>query len=230
MSDVEIATNEAPAQNTLRIPVVKAKGYVIDGKAADHIEVELSKVPNDMYELALAQGLKDIINGGATKIKKEDYKTDNEYRAEAMKTARERLEMVYEGKIKKSRSATATPEFEGYDAPIITEARRIAKEIVKSQIKAMGKSVTRCDPSQITMWANEVLKSHPYLFKKAQENLEARKAPKIEGLKIEVEESPKRIAELAEKKAAKKSTTKPASAGQLSAAKAKKSVPLHAMH
>lgn len=185
----------------LTIPITKGKGS---------IDIETGDIPEDVYAEALIQGLKVLLNRGASKITKETYPVDTELQAAAMAKANEQLELVKTSKIKFT-GAKATKA----SGAVMTEARRLAKNIIKDEMKRVGIKISHVEPKEITAAANELLKSDASIIETAKANLEARLATPVKGIDIKslIKESPKLIA-AAEAKKAKDKANKPLSKTQ----------------
>ena len=195
----------------LSIPVVKAKAA---------IEIETGELPDEVYQEALIQGLKVLLNRGASKITKETYPAEAELKAAAMAKAVEQVELVKLGKIKFTGQGKATKA----SGAVMTEARRLAKNIVKDAMKAEGIKISHVEPKEITKAANEILNSdlEKEIVAQAEANLAERSKLKptvsIAGM---VKTSPELVAKAEAKKAsdkAKRAADKP----QLSATQAGK--------
>lgn len=208
---METDTPEVETSKVLAIPVVKA------GKGAT-LDVDLEKVPDKYYQEALKQGLKVIVNGGSTKINKEAYPDEAELHAAAMAKAKERVAAMIAGDLT-LRGATKSA---GASQAVMTEARRIARELVKSQIKAAGHKISHYGAAAITEAANSILEAQPDLIKLAEKNLAERGGQKIT-VALNLKEDPKLVAKAEKIKAEKAAKKVPP--GVLSAAQAGKVQP-----
>lgn len=146
----------------MRIPVVKAKG--------GFVEIDTASLPDDVYAEALLQGLKVLVNRGTSKVTKETYPVEAELQAKAMEVANEQVELIKTSKIKFTGAAKAKTKESG---KVMTEARRLARNVVKDAIKANGGKISHYEAKDITAAANELLKSDPSLIEQAKANLEA---------------------------------------------------------
>lgn len=190
---------------TLNVPVTKGKTT---------IEIDTEKLPDNVYQEALLQGLKVLANRGASKITKETYPDEDEMKAAAVAKAQEQVEALYEGKVR----ITGQKKAAGASGAVMTEARRLAKNLVKDGIKAAGMKVSHVESSVITKAANELLNSEqgPGLIEQAKANLEERSKVKL-GIDIKslVHESPKLKAKAEERKAKAKETLSAKQAGKV---------------
>lgn len=200
----------------LNIPVVKGKGSV---------PIDTDAVPENYYKEALLQGFKTIVNGGMSKITKETYPVPEELAAAAMEVAHSRVAAMMEGKLKLGRSAAP----KGPSGAVMTEARRLARQLVKDTLRAQGHKVSHYSSGDITEAANAViadLTGKPGdLIAMAEVNLASR--GKVE-LKIDlgkvISEDPKLVAKAEEAKILKKAK------GPISAKQAGKVAPRQHVH
>jgi len=174
----------------LQIPITKAKGF---------LEVDTSSdLSDEVYAEALLQGLKVLLNRGASKITKETYPVETDLRAAALEKATEQLEMVKTGTIKFTGAKAKSKE----SGAVMTEARRLAKNIIKDEMKRNGIKISHVEPKEITAAANELLSADPSIIETAKANLEARQATPVKiDIKSLIKESPKLIKAAEEKKA-----------------------------
>jgi hypothetical protein len=176
--------NERQSQMAdIQVPITKAKGQVtIDSEA----------IPQEVYEEALKLGLKELANRGMSKLTKAAFKgVEADLAAACMEQAEKNVEAIMTGKIrfagKKAKS--------GESAAVMTEARRLAKNLVKDSIKAAGMKISHVEAKDITAAANELLAADPSLIDKAKANLaEREKTPVSIDIKSLIKESPKLVA------------------------------------
>ncbi len=200
MADANQAT--ATPTTLMRVPVTKGKGFV---------EIDTASLPDDVYAEALLQGLKVLVNRGASKITKETYPDAAELATAAMAKAEEQVELIKTSKIKFTGAKTVKKE----SGKVMTEARRLARNVVKDAIKASGGKISHYEAKDITAAANELLKSDPSLVEQAKANLEAlEKAPShTVDISTLISVSAKKVAQADEKKAKEKANA-PLSAKQ----------------
>jgi len=193
----------------LEVPVVKAKAE--DGTVVN-IAICLDDVPDEVYKEALYQGFKTIMNRGMSKITTSTTKNKTELRTLAMEAAETNLENIYEGKVRitggKAKKAKGA---------INTEAMRLARNVVKDEIKRAGGKISHYDASEITKAARALVEADPSFVEQAEKNLAERAkvveavASKIDLSKIAV--SAKKVAAAAAKK--KEGTLSAKQAGML---------------
>jgi len=209
--------------NIFEVAVAKA------GKNAK-LSVDVSQLSDDMYELVMAEGLKSILNsrmskvGPVTKLEKEG-KTEELAKEQdlALKIAQDNLTKLLAGEIKAKSKVSKS------DLPreVITEARRIARDIVKNQIRAAGGKPSHYAAKDITLAADEFIKADPSIVAKAKENL-ANRAGIKPGVDIStlIKESPVLVAKA---KAKSEANNAPGlSAKQAGMIPARKKPPVHA--
>lgn len=181
------------------VPVVKSKGTV---------EVDTDTIPQEVYEEALKLGLKELANRGMSKITKTTYPVADELKAAAQKKALENVTAMNGGKIR-----FMTGKAKGASGVVMTEARRLAKNIVKDELKKAKIKISHVDPKEITAAAKALLESEtgPSIIKQAEANLAEREKTAIKGIDISalVKTDPKLVA-----KAEAKKKDKPLSAKQ----------------
>jgi len=179
------------AMNVISVLIAKAGKDVA-------LDVDISTLSDEMYALVMAEGLKSILNsrmskvGPVTKLEKEG-KTEQlaTEHALALKIAQDNLTKLLAGDIKaKSKAAKS-------DLPreVQTEARRIAREIVKNQIRATGGKPSHYAVKDITLAADEFIKADASIVEKAKENLANRAGIKASiDIASLIKESPTQVA------------------------------------
>ena len=209
--------------NIISVPIGKA------GKDVN-LDVDVGQLSDDMYALVMAEGLKAILNsrmskvGPVTKLEKEgkleELATNRDL---ALKIAQDNLTKLMAGDIKaKSKAAKS-------DLPreVQTEARRIAREIVKNQIRAAGGKPSHYAAKDITLAADEFIKADASIVTKARENLANREGikPAVD-LSSLIKESPQLVAKAKAKSEANKAPG--LSAKQAGMVPTRKKAPAHA--
>ena len=132
-------------------------------KGKSTLAVDINAIPDDVFAEVVLQGLKVLLNRGTSKVTKETYPEAEAMKAKAMEVAETQLDAV------------------------MTEARRLAKALVKDEIKRKGLKVSHYEASEITKAANLYLESEmgAKLIEKAKANLAEREAIKLgEGIDI----------------------------------------------
>jgi hypothetical protein len=161
-------------------------------------------VPEAMYVEAVRRGLEDMVNMGLTALTRP--KLGGGLEAAAKEKVEANVAAIKAGTLRTKGQKAASGKVSG---AVMTEARRIAKNLIKDEIKRKGKKISHYDPSDITLAANELLKEQPDIIKQAEANLAERN--KVEKLGIDVtaliHESPKKVAAAAKKSAERKKPT-----------------------
>ena len=156
---------------TVKVPITKAGNRMIE------VDTSESGMPQEMYLLALEEGLKVLLNRGMSKVpaaKGLEGKDLEDARESAFVIAGKNLAKLYSGELRKGRAAAK----DGSKVPgvVMTEARRLAKEVIKNEIRAAGKKVSHVEASEITRAANELLAVDPSFIEMATANIAARQA------------------------------------------------------
>ena len=189
-------------------------------KAGKSLEVDLQELPDEAYQFVLQKGLEALLNARMSKVLTKDLEGEKlaEAQAAALKIAEENLSNLKAGKISKARGGAKDANGNKVAANVMTEARRLAKEVVKNEIRAAGMKISHIEASVITKAANELIAADPSFIENAKANIEARSAVKSAiNIANLVHESPKLVAKAEAAKAERKT--------QLSAKQAGKAAP-----
>lgn len=200
---------------TLNIPITKA------GSA---LSVDTDALPEEAFRAVVEAGLKALLNLGMSKILTKGLEGDklSEAQAAALAKATENLDNLKAGKVKKGRATAKDANGNKVSGPVMTEARRLAKEVVKNEIRAAGMKISHIEASVITKAANELIAADPSFITKATENLEARSNVKSSvDIKSLVHESPKLVAKAEKAKAEKKEQLSAKQAGKVAPRKSR---------
>lgn len=204
MSDLDVAQatdTQAPATTIIRVPVTKSK---------DFVEINTDDIPDDVYREIILQGLKVLVNRGMSKITKSSTKDEAELKALAQAQAEKNVTAIKESKIKFSAGSKAKKA----SGAVMTEARRLARNLIKDEMKRQGIKISHVEASEITKAANALLDEDPSIVEQAKANLAEREKVDV-GAKINLKSLIKTSPELVAKAEARK-------------AKAKKDAPLSA--
>ena len=177
----------------LNVPITKS------GKT---VEINTDDLPDTVYQEALLQGLKVLANRGMSKITKVTYPAADELKDAAQAKALANVEDIKAGKIKFSGAKKAKTS-----GAVMTEARRLAKNLVKDGIKEAGGKISHYEAKEITAAANELLndaEQGPVLVAQAEANLAERAKTPIKVNVSAIKISPKKVAAAEAKKAEKK--------------------------
>lgn len=195
--------NEATATPTSLISFALKNG-------AGEVSVDTARLPDEVYREALLQGLKVIAERAMSKITKEAYPVEAERKAAIKAKAEANIQDMYDGKTKiTGRAAVAKPK-----GAVMTEAMRLARNLVKDAMKANKIKISTVKASEITNAAKVLLEQDPSIIATAEANLAARSASpaKIDIASL-IKVDPELVAK-AEAKAAKAKADKPLSAKQ----------------
>ena len=143
----------------LTIPITKAK---------KNLAVDTDQLPEEMYALALAEGLKAILNKNMSKITVKDLDGEELEAAKeaALAKGQENLENLMSGNLKKRKAAGKESR------AVTTEARRLAREAVKAAFREAGKKLSGIKASVITAAADELIAEDESYVVKARENVQ----------------------------------------------------------
>lgn len=183
-----------PTKTIYTIPVSK-------GKAS--IDIAVDDVPDDVYKEALMLGLKELVNRGMSKITvaKLEGAELQKAQAAAMAQAAKNVEAIKTSNIKFAGKKAKS----GESAVVMTEALRLAKNLVKDEIKRAGGKISHYKASEITLAAKELLAQDDSLVAQAKANLEEReKTPVKVNIMALVKEDPELVKKAEAKKAEKK--------------------------
>lgn len=154
------ATKEAQIVN---VPITKGKTT---------LAVAIDDIPADVWAEVILQGLKVLLNRGTSKVTKELYSKPEEMVAKANEVAAAQLEAVMTSKIK----FTGGKKKSGATGAVMTEARRLAKALVKDELKRLGYKISHIEAKEITAYAQAYLDGEqgPAMIEKAKANLAER--------------------------------------------------------
>ncbi len=129
------------------VPITKAKEDISD--------IDSKGFSDEVYDYIFSEGLKTVLNKGMTKVTAKDIPDEDERKAEAMKIAQATLAELYDGKVPSRKRAKKSKE----SGKVMTEARRLAKEAVKQQLRKAKKKISHYKASDITAAANALLET-----------------------------------------------------------------------
>ena len=193
------------------------------------VDVDTAKLPDHVYREALMQGLKQIAERAMSKLTKTAIPDETQRRAAIKAKAEENIQEMYDGTIK----ITGETKAKKASGAVVTEAMRLARDLVKDAMKAKKMKISHVKASEITSAAKALLEQDPSILATAEANLKAREATPM---KIDIAKLVHTDPDLVRKDEAKKAKAKadkPLSAKQASkvAPRAKGSKPTaHAAH
>lgn len=146
-------------------------------KASASVSLDLDALPDAVYKLLLAEGAKVMLNKGMSKIILKGLEGDGlaKAKADALTVANKNLDKMMAGEVKAGRSA-GTSKIAGV---VMTEARRLAKEVVKNELRAANIKISTVEASEITKAANALIEADPSYVETASANIETRKAKAV---------------------------------------------------
>lgn len=200
----DIATTESPGV----APSSEIKFALKNG--AGEVSVDTAKLPDDVYKEALLQGLKVLAERAMSKITKEAYPVEEERKAAIKAKAQANIEDMYAGKTK----LTGQPKSKKASGAVMTEAMRLARNLVKDAMKANKIKISTVKASEITAAAKALIEADASIVVTAEANIKAREATpmKIDVTKL-IHVDPELVAK-DEAKKAKAKADKPLSAKQ----------------
>ena len=161
----------------VNIPVTKGKATVA---------IDTDKLPDHVYAAALALGLKEMVNRGMSKITVAKLEGDDLAKAQAaaMAKAEENVAAINAGTIKLASVKAA----KGTSGAVMTEAKRLARNVIKDEMKRRGVRVSYVDAKDITTAAVAYLETDDgkVLLDAAKANVEARSTAVTAGVKVDV--------------------------------------------
>lgn len=165
MSDLatDIASDAAPTSSLISFALKNGAGEV---------SVDTSQLPDEVYREALLQGLKVIAERNMSKMTKAEYPMEAERKAAIKAKAEKNIEDMYAGKVKITGKAS-TKKASG---KVMTEAMRLARNLVKDAMKANKIKISHVKASEITTAAKALIEADPSIVTTAEANLAAREA------------------------------------------------------
>lgn len=190
------------ATSTLKVAITKAKAS---------LSVDVNALPANVFTEVIAQGLKAMLNSGMTKVvlKGLEGAELEKAQAAALEIATAKLSAMMAGRV----TTRATKSDTKVSGAVMTEAMRLARNIVKDSLKRDGKKVSHYAAKDITTAAKALIAANPELVKEAEDSLTKRQALKVEINLGGIQEDATLVA-AAEAKKAKDKANKPLSAAQ----------------
>lgn len=202
MDELANATTEPEATSGIQIALKNGAGTV---------EVDTSKLPDHIYREALMLGLKTLAERGMSKLTKEAYPDETERKAAIKAKAEANVQDMYLGKTKVSGAKAAAGKVSG---AIMTEAMRLARNLVKDAMKQAKIKISTVKASDITAAAKVLIGQDPSIVTTAEANLKARAEAPIKVDITSLVHADPELVKKAEAKAAAAKADKPLSAKQ----------------
>jgi hypothetical protein len=221
MTDLDISDN---ATKFNAVPEDESK-YLIEVELknkAGTIVIDLRKVKSDdQYREALRLGFKAMAERAMSKITKAEYPDEDERKAAILAKATQNIQDVYDGTAKIPGKAAVKVSGKG-SAKVMTEAMRLAREMVKDAMKLAKIKITHVKASEVTAAAKALIADDPSIVATAEANLKARESAP---LKLNIASLIKVDPALAAKDAAKQAARQAEKDTQLSKTQAGKVAP-----
>lgn len=190
----------------IRIPIAKGgKGAIFEIDTDDLNEAFESN--GNLMMLLVTEGLKVVLNSRMSKLaapSKLEGKAAEDNKAAALTKAAENYSDFKSGKLSKKTSAAKA---EGVDRAVMTEALRLAKAVVKNEIRKAGQKPSLVAAKEITEYAKQFVEADPSYIEQAKDNIAALKA-KADAAVVEtplnIKLDPKLVKKAEEAKAARK--------------------------
>lgn len=147
----------------IKVPVTKGKSSVT---------INTDNIPEAVFREVVIQGLKVLVNRGMSKVTKEAYPEASELQAKAMEIAAQAVENILAGKVRIV-GAKAEGKVSG---AVMTEARRLARNIIRDGIKRSGGKVSHIELAEITKAANALIVAQPDIIEQAKASIAERDA------------------------------------------------------
>jgi hypothetical protein len=177
---------------------------------AGSVDVDARYLPDDVYREALLQGLKVIAERAMSKMTKEAYPDEAERKAAIKAKAEANVEDMYRGKVKITGQAVVKKA----SGAVMTEAMRLARNLVKDAMKAEKIKISTVKASDITIAAKAFIEADPSIITTAEANLAARAETPVKiNIKSLIKADPV-LVKKAEEKAAAAKADKPLSKTQ----------------
>lgn len=201
MTDLQADVTSDTPSSLIAIPLKNGAGEV---------SVDTAKLPDDVYREALLQGLKVLAERAMSKITKEAYPDDAERKAAIKAKAEANVADMYAGKTK----ITGKAAVKKASGATMTEAMRLARNLVKDAMKANKIKISTVKASEITKAAKALIENDPSIIVTAEANLKAREATPVKIDIMSLIKADPDLVKKAEEKAAAAKKDKPLSAKQ----------------
>lgn len=152
-------------------------------KAQQTLQVVWDDLPQPIKLRLIAEGIGKLLNAATAKVTKSSTPDAESLKAQALGLAQKKLDSLHRGELR----AKAVKGQGKASGVVMTEARRLAKNIIKAQIKAAGKKISDYETKAITEAANGYVTKHPELIKQAEESIAAAKALAEQASNIEAD-------------------------------------------
>lgn len=172
-------------------------------KAKQALEVVWEELPDAIKLRIIEEGLGKLLNAATAKVTAKSSESPESMASQALGLAQKKLDSLKKGELRAKVSRDGK-----VSGVVMTEARRLAKNIIKQQIKAANKKILDYEAKAITEAANVYLTNHPELVAAAQASIDAAKGlatqagVDVSAIPVSEAKKAKRIAKNAEARAA----------------------------
>src|SRR5882762_2344156 len=114
-------------------------------KTGTTLDVDVDAIPQDAFAIIVMEGLKVLLGKKMSKITVAKLEGADLAKAQeaALEVAKSNLSDIMADKVKSGRSGSAKNK--GVPGAVMTEARRLAKAVVKDQIRAAGMKISHVE-------------------------------------------------------------------------------------
>lgn len=181
-------------------------------KAKQDLDVDFRSLPPEVQHYIVEQGLSKLLNGATSKWTAASEPDEAKRAANSYAEAQKKLDSLKAGKT----GARASKSDAKVSAQVLTEARRLAKAVIKAQIKANKEKISDYKPKVITEAANAYLSAHAELLDQAKANIaQAEKLAEAASVDVAgIPKDPELIKKREAKNAAAKAETEAKNAGK----------------
>lgn len=136
------------------------------------VDVETGRIPEPVYREIFMQGLKAVAERGMSKLTKAAIPDEATRKAAIKAKAEENIQDMYDGKTK----ITGETKAKKASGAVMTEAMRLARNLVKDAMKQAKIKISHVKASEITIAAKAAIENDPSIITTAEANLKAREA------------------------------------------------------
>lgn len=185
------------ADDVMEVMITKAKRTLA-------VDTKLIEDPATFADI-FYRGLAEVLNSGMSKIAVKDLEGDEleEAQAAAFAKAEQNWKALLAGEIK-PKGARGKGKASKIPTEVKTVAMRLARDLVKDQIRADGGKPSQYKASDITKWAKDLLEADESLIEMAKAEIEARKATPMKISLAGLKPDAKLVAKAEEAKAKRK--------------------------
>jgi hypothetical protein len=158
----ETVVDEAPATG----PRFKIKV----AKAGQDVEIIWNELSDEVKMHIIEHGFSKVLNAATAKVTKTTQPDAEKLKAEAYNLAMKKLDALKRGEVGRKKAS------KGPGGKVMTEARRLAKIIVKAAIKEQGGKISDYEAKEITEAANQYIEENPQIVADAEASIKRAEA------------------------------------------------------